>query len=88
MKTILITGGCGYIGSHVCVEMLMEGYEVIVIDNLCNSSIEVLKRIREITGSDISFYEGDVRDRSMLSRIFNKHSIDSVIHFAGLKSLQ
>ena len=87
MKTILITGGCGYIGSHVCVELIQEGYEVIVIDNLCNSSIEVLKRIREITGSDISFYQGDVRDISMLSRIFKKHSIDSVMHFAGLKSL-
>ena len=88
MKTILISGGCGYIGSHVCVELIQEGYEVIVIDNLCNSSIEVLKRIRNITGSDISFYQNDVRDKSMLLKIFKKHSIDSVIHFAGLKSLR
>ena len=88
MKTILITGGCGYIGSHVCVEMINEGYEVIVIDNLCNSSIEVLKRIRNITGSDISFYQNDVRDKSVLLKIFKKHSIDSVMHFAGLKSLR
>ena len=88
MKTILISGGCGYIGSHVCVEMINEGYKVIVIDNLCNSSIEVLKRIRSITGSDISFYQNDVRDKSVLLKIFKKHSIDSVIHFAGLKSLQ
>ena len=88
MKTILITGGCGYIGSHVCVELIEEGYEVIIIDNLCNSSIEVLKQIRNITGNDISFYQNDVRDKSMLLKIFKKHSIDSVMHFAGLKSLR
>ena len=72
MKTILITGGCGYIGSHVCVELIQEGYEVIVIDNLCNSSIEVLQRIRNITGSDISFYQNDVRDKSVLLKLFKK----------------
>ena len=87
MKTVLITGGCGYIGSHVCVEMLMEGYEVIVIDNLCNSSREVLNRIERITGSKVTFYENDVRNKSSLLEIFNTHDIDSVIHFAGLKSL-
>ena len=81
MKTILITGGCGYIGSHVCVELIQEGYEVIVIDNLCNSSIEVLKRIKNITGSDISFYQNDVRDKSSLLKLFKKHSIDSKIIF-------
>jgi len=88
MKTILLTGGCGYIGSHVCIELIQEGYEVIVIDNLCNSSIEALKRVKKITGGDISFFQNDVRDKSALLKIFKKHSIYGVMHFAGLKSVR
>jgi len=84
---ILITGGVGYIGSHTCIELLAEGYELVVLDNLSNSSLESLKRVELITGVAISFIEGDVRDKALLSRVFTKFKIDAVIHFAGLKAV-
>ena len=84
---VLVTGGAGYIGSHTCVELLELGYGVIVIDNLCNSSPKSLDRVREITGKDLTFYEGDVRDEALLRKIFAAHKIECVIHFAGLKAV-
>ena len=87
MKNILITGGAGYIGSHTAVELLNSGYEVIVYDNLCNSSKESLKRVEELTGKTVKFYEGDVRDAKALEDMFNKESIDAVIHCAALKAV-
>lgn len=87
MKNILITGGAGYIGSHTAVELLNSGYEVIVYDNLCNSSKESLKRVEELTGKTVKFYEGDVRDAKALEAMFNKESIDAVIHCAALKAV-
>ena len=84
---ILVTGGCGYIGSHTCVELLNNGYEVIVIDNLINSKREVIDKIETITGKKLSFYEGDVRDKKLLISIFLENKIDAVIHFAGLKAV-
>ncbi|MDE5765173.1 MAG: UDP-glucose 4-epimerase GalE [Ruminococcus sp.] len=85
--TILVTGGAGFIGSHTCVELLGAGYEVIVVDNLSNSSKKAIDRIQEITGKKLDFYEADVRDEKMLSEIFDKKKIDAVIHFAGLKAV-
>ncbi len=85
--SILVTGGAGYIGSHTCVELLNEGYEVIVIDNLCNSSKESLTRVEEITGKQVKFYEADIRDKDALDRIFLDEDIEAVIHFAGLKAV-
>lgn len=87
MKNILITGGAGYIGSHTAVELLNSGYEVIVYDNLCNSSKESLKRVEELTGKTVKFYEGDVCDAKALEDMFNKESIDAVIHCAALKAV-
>lgn len=98
---ILVTGGAGYIGSHTCVELLENGFDVIVVDNLANSSFESLKRVREITGKKVEFYQSDIRDKTKLSEIFSLHtkeleksgncskscSIDAVIHFAGLKAV-
>lgn len=84
---ILVTGGCGYIGSHTCVELLNNGYEVVVIDNLSNSQRVVIDKVESITGKSISFYEGDVRDKELLTNIFKEHKIDGVIHFAGLKAV-
>lgn len=84
---ILLTGGAGYIGSHTCVEMLNAGYEVIVVDNLNNSSSESLKRVEKITGKKVKFYKNDVCDRKALTKIFKKHNIEAVIHFAGLKAV-
>lgn len=84
---ILVTGGAGYIGSHTCVELLNEGYEVVVADNLCNSSMVSIERVEKITGKKITFYEVDLRDKEGLNAVFDKEEIDSVIHFAGLKAV-
>ena len=84
---ILVTGGAGYIGSHTCVELLESGYNVIVIDNLCNSNPESLNRVHELTGKEVKFYEGDVRDEALLRKIFAENKIEAVIHFAGLKAV-
>ena len=87
MEKILLTGGIGYIGSHICVELLNKGYQVFVIDNLSNSSKKVLSQIEVITGRNVTFFENDVRDKHNLIKIFKQHSFDSVIHLAGLKSI-
>ncbi len=84
---ILVTGGAGYIGSHTCVELLQKGYDVVIIDNLDNSSPKAVDRIEQITGKNVVFYKGDVRDRKLMDEIFTEHSIDWVIHFAGLKAV-
>lgn len=85
--SILVTGGAGYIGSHTCVELLNSGYEVVVVDNLCNSCEESLSRVEEITGKKVTFYKADLLDREAIEQIFEKEEIDSVIHFAGLKAV-
>ncbi|MDP2635800.1 MULTISPECIES: UDP-glucose 4-epimerase GalE [unclassified Pseudoalteromonas] len=85
--TILVTGGAGYIGSHTVVELLAQNSDVVVIDNLSNSSLESLNRVKTITGKSTQFYQGDILDRNFLDGVFNKHNIDSVIHFAGLKAV-
>ena len=84
---VLVTGGAGYIGSHTCIELLESGYDVIVIDNLCNSNPKSLERVQQLTGKSVTFYEGDVRDEALLRKIFANHEIGSVIHFAGLKAV-
>ncbi len=84
---ILVTGGAGYIGSHTLVELLDRGYEVVVVDNLSNSSKESLKRVKEITGKNITFYEVDLLDKEKMEEIFKKEKIEAVIHFAGLKAV-
>ncbi|HEZ0804913.1 TPA: UDP-glucose 4-epimerase [Neisseria meningitidis] len=87
MKNILVTGGTGFIGSHTVVSLLKSGHQVVILDNLCNSSINILPRLKTITGQEIPFYQGDIRDREILRRIFAENRIDSVIHFAGLKAV-
>ncbi|MBQ2627194.1 MAG: UDP-glucose 4-epimerase GalE [Eubacterium sp.] len=84
---ILVTGGAGYIGSHTCVELLNEGHEVIILDNLYNSSRKAVDRIEEITGKKVTFYEADIRDRAGIQAVFDQEQIDAVIHFAGLKAV-
>ena len=84
---ILVTGGTGYIGSHTVVELLNSGYEVVVIDNLYNSKIEVVDKIKKITGKDFTFYKGDVCDKKLLEEIFTNHDISAAIHFAGYKAV-
>lgn len=84
---ILVTGGAGYIGSHTCVELLNAGYDVAVLDNLCNSSRESLRRVEEITGKKVTFYEVDLLDRPGVKRVFDNETIEAVIHFAGLKAV-
>ena len=87
MKTILVTGGAGYIGSHTVVELIAAGYKVLVYDNLANSSADVFPRLAKITGRDIAFVQGDIRDESALNRVLSAHRFDAVIHFAGLKAV-
>jgi len=84
---ILVTGGAGYIGSHTCVELLNAGYEVVVVDNLSNSSEVALDRVREITGRSPIFYALDIRDADGMTKVFAAHKVDAVIHFAGLKAV-
>jgi UDP-glucose 4-epimerase len=84
---ILVTGGAGYIGSHTCIELLEAGYELVVLDSLCNSSVEALKRVEKITGKTISFVDGDIRDQVVLRSLFTEFEINAVIHFAGLKAV-
>ena len=84
---ILVAGGAGYIGSHTCVELLNAGYEVVVVDNLYNSSAEALKRVEQITGKAVKFYEADILDKNALEEVFDNENIESVINFAGLKAV-
>jgi UDP-glucose 4-epimerase len=84
---ILVTGGTGFIGSHTCVELIESGYDVVVLDNLSNSSMKSLERVEELTGKKVKFYKADILDREALNEIFDKEEIDSVIHFAGLKAV-
>ncbi len=86
-ETVLVTGGAGYIGSHTCVALLEKGFHVIVADNLINSSPAALERVKEITGRSFAFYETDIRDKAKLRSVFENHSVDCVIHFAGLKAV-
>lgn len=88
MTRVLVTGGAGYIGSHTCVELLAEGYEVLVVDNLCNSKQESLRRVEALAGRTLAgFYPIDVRDRAAMREVFAAHKIDAVIHFAALKAV-
>ncbi|WP_441368402.1 UDP-glucose 4-epimerase GalE [Acinetobacter lwoffii] len=87
MAKILVTGGAGYIGSHTCVELLNAGHDVIVLDNLCNSSAESLNRVQQLIQKSLTFVEGDIRDSQLLDQVFQQNSIDAVIHFAGLKAV-
>ena len=84
---ILVTGGAGFIGSHTCVELLDAGYEIAVIDNLCNSKIESIDKVKQITGKDFKFYEEDLVNRNAVEKIFEENDIEAVIHFAGLKAV-
>ena len=85
--SILVTGGAGYIGSHTCVELLENGYDIVVLDNFLNSKPESLKRVKQITGRDFKFYEADLLDKAAIEKIFEENKIDAVIHFAGLKAV-
>ena len=87
MSKVLVTGGAGYIGSHTCVELLNAGHEVVVIDNLSNSSKEALNRVQALTSKSVEFVEGDIRHPDVLDTLFKAHAIDAVIHFAGLKAV-
>ena len=84
---ILVTGGAGFIGSHTVVELQSAGYEVVVLDNLSNSSEKSLERVQQITGKPVKFYKTDILDREGLNEVFEKEQIDSCIHFAGLKAV-
>ena len=87
MQTVLVTGGCGYIGSHTVLELLNKGYQVVVVDNFSNSNPEALRRVQQITGKEVIFYENDVRDEQAMEKIFAAHKIDAVIHFAAFKAV-
>ena len=87
MKSILVTGGAGYIGSHTVFLLLQEGYSVVVLDNLSNSSRESLLRVERLTGKTVTFIQGDIRDAACLDALFAEHDVLAVIHFAGLKAV-
>jgi UDP-glucose 4-epimerase len=84
---LLVTGGAGYIGSHTVLELLQAGHDVVVLDNLCNGSLEALRRIQAIAGRSLQFVQGDIRDRALLDRLFAQQQVDAVVHFAGLKAV-
>ncbi|MBP3950126.1 UDP-glucose 4-epimerase GalE [Bacillus suaedae] len=84
---ILVTGGAGYIGSHTCLALLEAGHEVIIVDNLSNSKVDTIDKIKELTGKEVTFYEINVADEAAVTDVFSKHTIDGVIHFAGLKAV-
>lgn len=84
---VLVTGGAGYIGSHTCIELLNADHEVVVVDNLSNSHLESIRRVQQLANKTLAFYQADICDSSALEKIFDQHSIDAVIHFAGLKSV-
>ena len=86
-KTVLVTGGVGYIGSHTVLELLSAGYEVVIVDNLCNSNLKCLRRVEKLAGRTATFYNIDIRDKEAMAGVFTAHKIDSVIHFAGLKAV-
>ena len=85
--TVLVTGGAGYIGSHACVALIDAGYDVVVLDNLSNSSVVALQRIGSICGTVPEFVHGDIRDRQCLDAVFSRHTVQAVLHFAGLKAV-
>src|ERR1700693_2726911 len=85
--TILVTGGAGYVGSHIVVELAAAGYSPVVVDNFANSSPDVLPRLRRMTDASVPCHVGDVRDRSLLRRVFAQHAITAVVHCAGLKAV-
>ena len=87
MAKILVTGGCGYIGSHTVLELLNKNYQVVAVDNFSNSSFESLRRVQKITGKEVAFYEADIRDRDAMEKIFSEHTFDAVIHFAAFKAV-
>ncbi|NNL56200.1 MAG: UDP-glucose 4-epimerase GalE [Pseudomonadales bacterium] len=87
MEKILVTGGAGYIGSHTCIELLQQGYAVVVVDNLANSSVEALRRVEQITGKPVEFVQADIRSAQSMQRVFDAHDFSAVIHFAGLKAV-
>ena len=83
---ILITGGAGYIGSHTCVQLLEAGYEIVVVDNLSNSSVKSLNRVKQLSGKTFAFAQADIRHTAAMRALFKAHTITAVIHFAGLKA--
>jgi UDP-glucose 4-epimerase len=85
--SILVTGGAGYIGSHTCLALLLGGFDVVVLDNLCNSSVESLARVAILAGREPLWVQGDVRDQALLDKVFSSHSVSAVLHFAGLKAV-
>lgn len=85
--SVLVTGGAGYIGSHTVIDLVENGFDPVIADNLCNSKFEAVKRVRELAGRDVKFYEYDLTDRALVEDIFEKESVDAVIHFAGLKAV-
>ena len=87
MKTILVTGGAGFIGSQTCLELLKKGFDVVVVDNLVNSCEESLQRVEKLAGRKLKFYNADLRDEKELDKIFSENKVDSVIHFAALKAV-